>query len=135
MVQKRAEISKKSKQLIEKENKDANVILQELLNIIHPLENPVNVNDYLIIQNTTTMNIENTVMAQVNYDSTVQKNETLQETPKPIADNKTTAIREKNINLEDTMNKFLDQQRNFWKDSKVTIEDFQTLAGEARKKR
>ncbi|MDR3168305.1 MAG: hypothetical protein LBU27_00645 [Candidatus Peribacteria bacterium] len=128
VVQKKADPQKKPKQLKEKELNDANITLLESLGIANPLENPTSVNTYILTQDSATIKVANTMMAIVNYDAELQKQTVLEENPKLLEDTKTTANREKDINLETMMATFLSQHRTFWIDATSTIKEFTTFS-------
>lgn len=135
MVQKTVKELKPSAQYTQQLKKSEHNTLQETLGILHPLENPVSTNAYVIIQNPTTMNIGNIVTAQVNYDDTLTKIEALAQTPQLLEAPKNTAERERIINLQIIMQLFLQQHLEFWINTTDTIREFSKSASCLNEKR
>lgn len=121
-------MQKTSKQITEKKLKAEHATLQETLGISNPMDNPNNINAYVLVQNPATMTMAENMIAQVRYDTELQKQEILQQSPQLFVDAEDTANREKNIDLESVMAVFLSQHQRFWVDFTATMKEFQLLS-------
>ena len=85
-VKRNPELAKQSVHFREAVLKNDNASLKQELGVSHPLENPMTVNSYVLIQNRNDITLANTFSAQVRFDDELKKVRELQQMPSRLAD-------------------------------------------------
>jgi hypothetical protein len=100
--------------------------IKQVLGISHPLEDPVAINGYTIVQNR--MNMVDTYATTHNYSKEAQKFEVLQQTLTALSDVRETLRNEKDILIGNEISVYLNQQQKFWNEVGAVLEKIVDIA-------